>query len=72
MFGSDAIKLPDSIEKQNVTKIFPGFALDVIFYSCQLNRCNLEVFLVTLGDKSIGPIIVKGSSSIPRSSTIST
>lgn len=59
MFGSDAMKLSDSIEMQNVTKIFPGFALHVIFYSCQLNRCNLKVFLVTLGDKSIDPIIFK-------------
>lgn len=72
MFRRDAIKLPDSIEKQIVTMIFSGFALDVIFYSCQLNRCNSKVFLVSLGDKSIGPVIVKASSSIPRSSTIST
>lgn len=66
MFRCDAIKPPESIEKQIITMIFPGFALDVIFYSCQLNRRNLKLLLVTLGDKSIA------SSSTPRTSTIST
>lgn len=46
MFGSDAaIKLPDSVDKQNATKIFPGFAIDVVFLLMPFEQMQLESVL---------------------------